>query len=231
MIPGLAASSRSIEWALVQGVIFDLDDTLLLSEQLYADAFAEALHGQSLPTPGDVLSGLAGLSEDAVVELLSRRLPGLDRSRFRSDYDRLLTESRPHSPVHRDGSVELLDRLGDRALPLAVATSARRHHALQHLEAAGLLPRFAAVLTADDVDHPKPSPDLYIAAARAIDRSPAHCLAVEDSITGVRAARSAGCQVAYVPLANGEDALSIDHPNCATFNSLNDVAEALLGSR
>jgi beta-phosphoglucomutase-like phosphatase (HAD superfamily) len=58
---------------------------------------------------------------------------------------------------------------------------------------------FDAIVTADDVPAPKPAPDCYLAAARALGAPPADCVALEDSATGVAAARAAGMFVVGVP--------------------------------
>ena len=59
---------------------------------------------------------------------------------------------------------------------------------------------FAAVVTGDVVDHGKPHPEPYLAAARDLDVLAAECLAIEDSDTGTRSAVAAGCRVLVAPL-------------------------------
>jgi HAD superfamily hydrolase (TIGR01509 family) len=59
--------------------------------------------------------------------------------------------------------------------------------------------RFDAVVTADDVEHGKPDPAIYLLAARRLGVEPRHCLAFEDTLTGVRAARAAGMRVVAIP--------------------------------
>jgi HAD superfamily hydrolase (TIGR01509 family) len=121
-----------------------------------------------------------------------------------------LTEFREHFSVHRrrlmeggipvkSGVVELLDFLAGRGLPLAVATSAGRATAQHHLGHAGLLDRFTALATRDDVERTKPHPDVYLEAARRLGVAPARCLAFEDSNIGLQAAHAAGAMAFMVP--------------------------------
>ena len=118
---------------------------------------------------------------------------------FRQHYSghtrRLLEAGIPLKP----GVVELLDFLAGRGLPLAVATSAARSTAEHHLGRAGLLDRFSAVATRDDVEHPKPHPGVYLEAARRLGVAPERCIAFEDSNVGLTAAHAAGAMAFMVP--------------------------------
>jgi len=96
------------------------------------------------------------------------------------------------------GVLELLDLAHSNGTPLAVASSSTRDWVEPHLERLGLRERFAAVLTRDDVERAKPAPDLFTAAARALDVSAARTIVFEDSFNGCTAAKAAGmiCVVA-----------------------------------
>ena len=84
-------------------------------------------------------------------------------------------------------------------MPLAVATSAARETVEHHLGRAGLLERFHAIATRDDVEHAKPAPDIYLEAARRLGVTPAHCLASRTSSVGLTAAHAAGMMAIMVP--------------------------------
>jgi HAD superfamily hydrolase (TIGR01509 family) len=97
-----------------------------------------------------------------------------------------------------DGAVEAVRRIAaDR--PVAVASSAHPAVIDAALEATGLRSVFAVVVSSDSVEHGKPAPDVYLAAAEALGVAPERCLVVEDSFNGVRAARAAGMTVVLVP--------------------------------
>jgi HAD superfamily hydrolase (TIGR01509 family) len=103
------------------------------------------------------------------------------------------------------GALELLAALRERAIPIGLATNSGREFATRALRAAGVYDRFDAVLSAEDVEHPKPAPDVYLAAAAAVGADPEDCVALEDSETGVAAARAAGMTVIGVPSFPGID--------------------------
>jgi HAD superfamily hydrolase (TIGR01509 family) len=79
------------------------------------------------------------------------------------------------------------------AYPRCVASSSTRERVTLSLEVTGLAPLFGdKVFSADQVEHGKPAPDLFLFAARSCGATPADCIVIEDSVLGVTAARAAG---------------------------------------
>ena len=93
-------------------------------------------------------------------------------------------------------------RLG---LKMAIASSASRRWVVGHIERLGIHAHWDAVLTRDDVARSKPSPDLYVAATKALDVAPEHAVALEDSPHGIAAAKDAGLRAVAVPNALTKD--------------------------
>ncbi|WP_197024328.1 HAD family phosphatase [Nocardiopsis sp. CNT312] len=83
-------------------------------------------------------------------------------------------------------------------LPCAVASGASRFLVEPGIDALGLAPLFAAVVTREDAPHGKPAPGLYLEAARRLDVPPHACLAVDDAPDGIASAHAAGMQVLTV---------------------------------
>ncbi len=104
----------------------------------------------------------------------------------------------------RPGAIELVGRLIDAGVPVAVASNSQREFVERTLAGAGLLDgRFAAVVSVEDVERPKPAPDIYLEACRRLGAQPEACAALEDSPTGVAAAVAAGMYVIGVPYFSG----------------------------
>ena len=100
----------------------------------------------------------------------------------------------------RPGALELLHAVREAGLPVGLASNSSREFVERVLAVAGLLDgHFDQILTADDVERPKPAPDLYLAACSALRVAPARTAALEDSETGVMSARAAGLFVVAVP--------------------------------
>ncbi|HTA35784.1 MAG TPA: HAD family phosphatase [Solirubrobacteraceae bacterium] len=107
----------------------------------------------------------------------------------------------------RPGALELIARLSDAGLPLAVASNSEPQFVERVLAGAGLLDGgpFATVVTVADIEHPKPAPDIYLEACRRLRVAPADAVALEDSPIGVAAAAAAGMFVIGVPYFAGSD--------------------------
>ncbi len=97
------------------------------------------------------------------------------------------------------GLLPLLAALETAALPKAVATSSPRDFAEKVLSSFELLPRFQFLLTAEDVTHGKPHPEIYLTAANRLGLEPPQLLVLEDSQTGCRAAVASGAVAVAVP--------------------------------
>jgi HAD superfamily hydrolase (TIGR01509 family) len=133
----------------------------------------------------------------------------------------------------RPGAAELLKRLSDAGVALAVASNSEREFLQRTLSSAGLLHGgpFAAIVSANDVEHPKPAPDIYLEAAGRLGVAPGDTVALEDSPIGVASAAAAGMFVIGVPYFAGADipganlvADSLAEPAVARALGLVDVA-------
>ena len=126
----------------------------------------------------------------------------------------------------KPGLNELLVFLDQRNVPLAVATSTERRLTLPRLARAGLLSKFEAIATGDEVSRGKPFPDLFLLAASRLGVAPSLCLVLEDSEAGVFAAGAAGMQVFQVPDLV-EPSAEARRAATGVFHSLFNVVEKL----
>jgi HAD superfamily hydrolase (TIGR01509 family) len=210
-------------------VIFDMDGLMLDSERAIIGCLADASRELGHDLPEVLWLAMVGHSEAVCRHLLDEAVGETQRDlilqRSHVLYDAVVAAGVPHRP----GILAMLDVLQVRGIPRAVATSTRRPLALKKLEASGLLPRFDAVCTSSDVEHPKPAPDVYLLAALTLGVDPAQCLVLEDSPTGVRAALAAGMYPIQIPdLLEPDDAVrALGH---VILPSLDDV-RALLERR
>jgi HAD superfamily hydrolase (TIGR01509 family) len=114
--------------------------------------------------------------------------------------DAMIARFDAHGAPLIDGAAPTVVRLAAR-FPLAIASSAHPRVIAAVLRTSGLGDSFRAVAASDEVAHGKPSPDVYLLAARRLGVAPEGCLVVEDSLNGVLAGRAAGMVVALVPNA------------------------------
>jgi HAD superfamily hydrolase (TIGR01509 family) len=185
----------------ISAVLLDMDGTLLDTEKVYFDSLVAALHAHGYTD--DVVAvchAMIGLPGPECELMLVRRygddfpLAEINRA-FAANRDEIFRAGLPL----KAGAVELLDALRSAQRPVAIVTSSSRRSADQHLTLAGIRARFDTVLTRDDVAHCKPSPDLYLLAAKRLGVKPRACVAIEDSNHGVTAACAAGAITLMVP--------------------------------
>lgn len=175
----------------IRGLVFDCDGTIADTMPLHYEAWVIALkeHGEVFPEA--LFYELAGISTVGVMEILNERhgynLPVREAAERKENlYKSLIPKVLPIEPV-----VDLVKRYTGR-LPMAVATGGTRSICSKTLEALGLLEHFQVIVTADDVAHGKPAPDIFLEAARRLGVAPGACYAFEDAELGLQSARAAG---------------------------------------
>jgi HAD superfamily hydrolase (TIGR01509 family) len=178
-------------------VILDCDGVLIDSEALACAVDAEVYTAAGYPiTAEEVMHrfvGFSGKDVDAMIERdLGHRLPhGYD-----ADYTQKLHAlfRRELKPI--DGVAELLDALAQRNTAFCVASSSSPERLRFTLELTNLWERVAPhVFSSALVARGKPAPDLFLYAAERMQMDPARTLVIEDSVSGVKAARAAGMTV------------------------------------
>ena len=111
--------------------------------------------------------------------------------------DGVLTDSEPL--LNAPGAVDRVQACQNAGLRVAIASSADRVKIDAHLRKIGLPPEtWDAIVTAEDVALKKPAPDIYLASARKLGLLPEQCVAIEDAVNGVQAAKSAGMRCVAV---------------------------------
>lgn len=210
-----------------RGVCFDLDGLLVETEAIWKEAKRLLFERYGVAFDHGDHVAVFGTSEAQTEAYFAQRL-GLSRDAAPDigiEY-RLLVEGLFEAPIAcRPGARELADSLRGR-VPIAVATNTRRPLAEVILRQSGLAGRFDAVVTGDEVP-PKPAPDVYLAACRALGVAPQDAVGLEDSPTGVAAVKAAGMTCVAVPSDPSADVSAADE----VIESLADLIEAHQGLR
>jgi HAD superfamily hydrolase (TIGR01509 family) len=199
--------------------VFDMDGVLLDTEPCWHRAETELLRRHGGPTDFDPFA-TTGWSMEATLELYTGWL-GLGREDFpalEAELMEIVRDEYTRSMEHRPGARELVDRLRG-VVPLAVASNTAHDLVVFALETTGLLDAFDAVVTADQVAHGKPAPDVYLEACRRLGVAPSEAIALEDSESGIASAKAAGMTVVAIPQWAVVDVSAADH----VIDSLEDL--------
>lgn len=209
-------------------VIFDCDGVLVDSEPIANRVLAERLTAAGLPlSPDEVMRRFLGRTKagclELAAELLARPLP----ARFVEEWDAVLFSTLAAEVKAIEGIAGLLAGLD---LPYCVASNSTPQRMQLTLRATGLLPLFEGrMFTAAEVAKPKPAPDLFLHAARAMGGDPPRCAVIEDTPTGARAGVAAGMTVFGYAGGAHTDASALAREGARVFTSMRALP-GLLGS-
>lgn len=186
-----------VETITARALLFDVDGLMVDSEPLWFEVerdFARSRGGEWTVELAHACIG-KGLANtlQTMAGLGMRVEPARDGAEV---VDRFL--ARASEVKAKPGARELIAAARG-VVPLAAASSSARRIVLAMLEGLALAPLFDAIVTGDDVEHPKPAPDIFLLAAKRLGVEPAGCVVLEDSLAGATAGWRAGTQVVAVP--------------------------------
>ena len=187
---------------MLSGLIFDLDGTLVDSNECHVQAWVRGFARHGYQIPADRIRPEIGKGGDNLVPaILGDSAEARDGERLRESVGELFPEVVAELGVRPfDGVLELLDAVRARGIRIALATSSSMEHLAVTLERAGLgrpdggalRDRLDALVNKDDVEASKPEPDVVLAAVSKLGLTPAECAMVGDTPFDAIAARRAG---------------------------------------
>jgi HAD superfamily hydrolase (TIGR01509 family) len=190
---------------LPAAVVFDNDGLLLDTESVWTRAEEDLfeLRGTEF-TPADKRE-LVGTSAEIAGGILERRLGEPGRAaELIEELNELVVAELEHGVEAMVGARELLERLRERGTPIGLVSNSPLRFVQRSIEIVGFEDLFDVVLSAHEVAAPKPAPDPYLEACRRLGVEPGpSVVALEDSPTGVAAAKAAGLTVIGVPSIEG----------------------------
>lgn len=211
----------------LDAVICDMDGLLLDTEAAHWVTMRDAAEALGFVLPFATFQRMVGVDREHNRAMLVREYgEAFPLDIFYAESDARFEVIVRNGLTPRPGVIELLDALDELGIRRAVATSTSSPWAQERLRFAGLDGRFEYMVTFNDVERPKPAPDPYLKAAALLGARPEHCLALEDSHNGVRAAAAAGCATIMVPdLLPATD--EMDELTISVMPSLTEVAALL----
>ena len=216
-------------------VIFDFDGIVLDSETPEFESHRRIYDRCGATLSVDEWCGVIGTWSEGHDERwftqLAARAPGApSREDYHAERQRIFADIVPREPMR--GIRDLLARLIEAGVPVAIASSAPSRWVVPAVERIGMTRQFGAIVTGDLVAHRKPAPDVYLEAARRLGVDPARTIAIEDSGPGITAALAAGMKTVAIPhwLTAGHDLsgadLTVAHAGELTLERLAELVNA-----
>ncbi len=186
---------------MIKGIIFDLDGVLVNAKDWHYEALNLALGDYGFNIPRDEhLSVFDGLPTRKKLEILTKT-KGLSPEHYDAIFDlkqrytmETIEQKCAPNPLH----MHALKKLSEMNYKLAVASNSTRRTVEVVLEKTRLIPYLEFWLSNEDVQQPKPHPEIYLKAMAKLGLQPRECLVVEDNINGIKAAEASGAQVMVV---------------------------------
>jgi HAD superfamily hydrolase (TIGR01509 family) len=194
-----------------KAVIFDLDGTLIDSMQLWRKVDKDFLHKRGISVPRDLFEHLpSGNSFIQTAQYFKDRFSLPDTAEdIMAEWTRKVGWHYEHDVKLKPGAKTLVERLWQLQIPVGLGTSNSRDLAGKVLSQHGIWHYFTSVVTGDMHLMGKPFPDIYQKSAENLQLPAADCLVVEDTLTGIQAARAAGMQAVAIYDEDSEEF----HPN------------------
>lgn len=186
-------------------VIFDLDGSLVDSMWMWKEIDREYLARFGLALPKDLQAEIEGMSFRETAVYFKERFEIPDSlEQMKEDWNRMAWEKYMNEVPLKPGIAEFLEGCRENDIRLGIATSNSRELVENIAKVHNLYDYFSCIMTACEVAHGKPAPDIYLAVAEQLQVAPDRCLVFEDIVPGIQAGKNAGMEVCAV-----EDAYSV----------------------
>ncbi len=211
---------------MIHAVIFDMDGVLIDTEKHYNAAWCQAATEAGFPFTREHALLLRSCEAKEGEKLMQGIFgPSFDYYAIRERRRELVRERLAQYGLEKKPGVEeTLRFLRAKGIKTAVATATALDITKSHLTTIGVYDLFDSIVSAKNVAHGKPEPDVYLYACEQIGERPQDCMAVEDSPNGIMAAYRAGLRTVMVPdLTQPDEELTKYLYACV--NSLSDLCE------
>ena len=213
---------------MIKAVIFDMDGVIFDTERVYLEIWQSVFEKYGYKMTKELYITVMGTGRKNVIKTFLENfgddLP-IEKMYEEKDNQLFYLIENQGIPLKK-GVKELFSMLKEKNYKIALATSAKRDRVEKQIKDKWLKESFDAIVCGDDVEKGKPSPDIFLKAAKKIDVEPENCFVVEDSPAGIKAAFSGGMKGIHVEdlKAADEDIIKYCEKN---FKNLQEIKEYL----
>jgi beta-phosphoglucomutase len=179
-----------------EAILFDMDGIIVDSEPLHVAAFQATLRQYKHDlTQDDYLTHFAGKTDEAGFKQYFDFVgETVDLSVIMDEKAKTYLALASDQLTPYPGVIDVIRALAEQRTPLALVTGSLRAEAEVTLKAFGITDCFSTIIAAEDIEHSKPNPEGYKKAAQLLGVDIANCVVIEDSPSGVAAAKAAGAR-------------------------------------
>ncbi len=181
----------------IEAAIFDMDGTMINNMGHHKKAWLEFAkrHGLNF-TEEEFKVRFSGKKNDQILpELFGKELTPEEIAAYGAEKESVYRELYAPDIKEVEGLKDLIAKLKEKGLKLAIATTANEANRKFGLDALGLTDSFDLILGEEHVQHGKPHPEIYLKTAEELKVDPARCVVFEDSPPGIQSGKSAGMKV------------------------------------
>lgn len=184
----------------VEGVIFDLDGTLIDSEKHYFSADQALMKEYGIEFTKEMKKNYIGCGNYEIMKILKEKfnIPDAPETLLKKKNEYYMEIARNRTTVFPK-TCRLLKKLSDAGYPLILASGSSPAVIEELLEIAGLASYFSLALSSEAVNRGKPDPTVFLESARRLDLPPERCVVIEDSTQGVEAAKNGSMLCIAIP--------------------------------
>jgi HAD superfamily hydrolase (TIGR01509 family) len=182
------------------GAIFDWDGVLINSAKHHKESWERLAKEEKRPLPPNHFERGFGMKNEKIIpDVLGWQVSSSEMDRLSLRKEELYRESLKQLGIQPlPGVIEWLKILAEAHVPCVIGSSTHLANINLGLELTGLRPHFSKIVSAEDVHHGKPHPEVFLIAAQKIARDPKKCVVFEDAHVGIAAARAGGMKVVAV---------------------------------
>lgn len=208
---------------MIKGIVFDCDGVIVDSEPYFAKGTADQLAQFNIPFDEEVFEKATGGTASLMSEMLIAKYPQINQSveKFTEDFyvftnRYLMSDELEPMP----GFVDFVKENYKKGIRMVVASSSPYYYVEHKLKLFGVFDYFDKVVSADDISHTKPHPEIYLKAVEKLGMNKDEVIAIEDSTNGIKSAKSAGL---YCIGLKASEVIQDTHEADEEVKSFNDI--------
>ncbi len=180
------------------GILWDLDGTVIDSKECHYLTWRDTFRKFGFDLDRSFFDAQFGRNNQATIPIYLGFEPNEELAEsLAEEKERLFRQIAPQQTTLIPGVKDWLKQVKARHIPQAIASSASQENIDVVIASFGLSPFFNALISGEFLPA-KPKPDVFLQAARALNRHPKNCLVIEDSLSGIQAAKNAGMRCVAV---------------------------------